>query len=206
MLRVGLTGGIASGKSAVARGLREGLGLPGIDADQVARRVVEPGRTAFGEVVARFGAAVVGPDGRLDRAELGRIVFADPAARAELEAITHPRIIEETAAWLEARAREGALVAVFETPLLFEAHLEGLFDFVVVVVSSVEAQLARSAARDGLAELEVRARLAAQLPAEDKARRAQFVLRNDGTLDDLAVQARALGAELEALARRRSER
>jgi dephospho-CoA kinase len=202
MLRVGLTGGIASGKSVVARELRCGLGLPVIDADQVARQVVEPGRPAFEEVVARFGPEVVGPDGRIDRAALGRVVFADPAARAELEAVTHPRIVEETLRWLEARAREGARVAVFEAPLLFEAGLEGLFDLVVVVTSSLEAQLARASARDGLSASEVEARVAAQMPLEEKARRAHRVIRNDGTLDELIAEARALGAELLALADR----
>lgn len=200
MLRVGLTGGIASGKSVVARELREAMHFPVIDADAVARLVVEPGQPAFDEVVARFGPGVVGPDGRIDRAALGRVVFVDPAARAALEAITHPRIVEETQRWLDERAREGARVAVFEAPLLFEAGLAGFFDRVVVVASSAADQVARAAARDGLSPADVEARLAAQMPTEAKARRAHHVIWNDGTLDELRAKVRALGAELLELA------
>lgn len=200
MLRVGLTGGIASGKSVVARELREALHLPVIDADAVARQVVEPGSPAYADVVARFGSGVLGPDGRIDRAALGRVVFADPTARAALEAITHPRIVEATLRWLDDRAREGARLAVFEAPLLFEAGLDGFFDRVVVVASSAADQVARAAARDGLAPADVEARLAAQLPTEEKTRRADHVIWNDGTLDELRAKVRAVGAELEALA------
>jgi len=200
MLRIGLTGGIASGKSAVAAELRA-LGVEVVDADQLSRRVVEPGEPALEEITSRFGPEVIGPDGRLDRKALARIVFDDGEARSALEAITHPRIVAEALRWFLDAERSGAPFAVFEVPLLFETGLEELFDRVVVVSASPEVQRARAAARDDLSEDEVAARLDAQMPTAEKARRADFVVDNDGTLAELEAAVRALHQELVAIAR-----
>lgn len=197
MIPVGLTGGIASGKSAVARMLRE-RGVPVIDADQVSRRVVEPGEPALDAIVARFGEEVLLPDGRLDRAALGRIVFADPEARRALEAITHPAIRAEVARWLQAQAEAGAAAAVVEAALLVEGGGYRLYPELIVVTCDPRTQLARLLARDELDEAAARQRLAAQLPSAEKARHATEHIVNDGSLADLeraveAAWARILG-------------
>lgn len=188
MLRVGLTGNIASGKSTVAR-LWEGYGARVIDADQLARRAVEPGSPGFERVKALFGPEVVGQDGELDRAALRRIVFADQAARARLEGIVHPEVarLREVE---EARAEEdGVDVVVHEIPLLFEVGLEGEFDLVVVVDSPEPARLARLVEERGLDEAEARRMIEAQLPASVKRERADYVIENDGSLRDLEARA-----------------
>jgi len=200
MLRVGLTGGIASGKSFVATELRR-LGLPVIDADELARRVVEPGQPALEAIVERFGASVVDLEGRLDRSKLGRIVFADQKARSDLEAITHPRIAAAAESWLKRQEVAGATMAVYEAPLIFETGLEAYLDIVVLVAATEETQLRRLIARDGLAEDEARQRLAAQMPTNEKTRRAHLVIWNDATLDDLRERVNEVYQELIARAR-----
>jgi dephospho-CoA kinase len=199
VLRVGLTGGIASGKSVVSAELRR-LGVPVVDADAVAHEVIEPGRPAHGEIVARFGPTVVGGNGAIDRQSLGRIVFGDAAARADLERMTHGRVMAEVARRLADFAAVGHPIAVCEVPLLFEAGLAALFDHVVVVAASEETQLARVAARDGLTGHEAAARLAAQMPTAEKVRAADEVLWNDGGLEDLRAQVRALRDRLRGAA------
>jgi dephospho-CoA kinase len=191
MIRVGLTGGIACGKSVVADELRR-LGAAVIDADQLARRVVEPGNPAFEEVVARFGPSVVAADGRIDRAALARIVFSDPGARAALEEITHPKIVAEAEREAGHLAARGERIVVFEAALLIESGLERDFDALVVVTASPETQVARLGAREGLDVTAARHRLAAQMPTEEKVRRADHVIRNDGTIADLRGAVRAL--------------
>lgn len=195
MLRVGLTGGIASGKSTVSTLFRE-FGASVIDADDLARQVVEPGQPAFVEIVARFGEAMLGDDGCLDRAALGAIVFKDAAARTDLEAMTHPRIVQEALRWFLDIERRGELLAFFEVPLLFEVGLEGLFDRVVLVAAKDEIQLARVAARDGLTGAEASARLESQMATDEKVRRAHHVIWNEGTIDELRETVRKIYAEL----------
>ncbi|HYG66879.1 MAG TPA: dephospho-CoA kinase, partial [Anaeromyxobacteraceae bacterium] len=171
MRLVGLTGGIATGKSTFAAALRA-LGAPVIDADRLAREVVEPGRPALAEIVRAFGPGVLAPDGSLDRRRLGAIVFADPEARRRLEAITHPAI---RAAMREETARlaaAGHAVAFYDVPLLYEVGLEREVDAVVVVYAPRAAQLERLRRRDGLDAAGAEARLAAQLPIDEKAARA----------------------------------
>jgi len=191
---VGLTGGIASGKSIVSAMFRE-LGAPVIDADSVARDVVEPGTAGLLEVARRF-PGVVDAIGRLDRAELGRRVFADPTERRALEAILHPRIREEVARRLEALDRAGATVALYDAALLIENGLHRGLDGVIVVSAPESVQRSRLAARDGLDEAAITARLAAQLPLADKRAHATWVVDNGGTLDETRAQVRRIWEEI----------
>ncbi|MHB1523694.1 MAG: dephospho-CoA kinase [Candidatus Dormibacteria bacterium] len=195
---IGLTGGIASGKSAVGRML-EDLGAAVVDADQLAREVVEPGTPGLQEVVAAFGKDVLDGEGRLARGRLGERVFADPGERRRLERILHPRIAEL------ARQRLAAVrgrLAVYQAPLIFETGREGEFQGVLLVDCDPELQLARLRVRDRLEEADARARLAAQLPAAERRRRATWVVDNSGSLDDTRAQLlRLWERELAALRR-----
>lgn len=195
MRLVGLTGGIGTGKSAFAAALRE-LGVPVVDADRLAREAVRSGGQALGRIAAEFGPEALGPDGELDRKRMADLVFSDAAARARLEAIVHPEVrrllAEETARLAEA----GHDLAVYEVPLLYERGLEAMVDCVVVVWAPAEAQRARLAARDGLAPAAAEARLAAQMPVDEKARRADVVVANDGDLQALRAKAAPLLRDL----------
>jgi dephospho-CoA kinase len=192
---VGLTGGIATGKSTFAAALRA-RGVPVVDADALAREVVAPGSRALAELVRTFGADVLGPDGALDRKKLGARVFADPEARRRLEAITHPAIrdamLSETAR-LDAAGHD---LAFYDAPLVYEVGLDAVLDSVVVVYAPREAQRARLEARDGASPAEAEARLAAQWPIEEKAARADFVVDNTGGTGDLGPKAGRLLADL----------
>jgi dephospho-CoA kinase len=181
---VGLTGGIGSGKSEVAR-LLAAHGAVVIDADQLAREVVEPGTPGLAQVVAAFGPDVLGPDGRLDRKALAARVFSDGAALARLNAIVHP-LVAERGAELVAEAPVEAVV-VHDVPLLVENGLEDAYDLVVVVDAPEEARLARLAAR-GLTDKDARARMAAQAPREERLAAADYLVVNDGDLVDLRVR------------------
>ncbi len=186
-LRIGLTGGIASGKSTASRRFRE-LGVPIIDADQLAREVVAPGTDGLREIVRRFGEEVLDEEGALDRKQLGAIVFDDPHARRALEAITHPRIALLSMRRMAEIALSGAPYALYEAALLVEKGTDEAMDGLVVVAASPEVQLARLMARDALDEPAARARLAAQMPLEKKLARARWVIWNDG--DRAALEAR----------------
>ena len=182
LARVGLTGGIGSGKSTVSARLAE-LGAVVVDYDLLAREAVEPGTAGLEAIVARFGAAVLRADGTLDRPALGSVVFADDAARRDLEAITHPAI-RDLAAAREAAAPDGAVV-VHDHPLLVEMGMAGLVDLVVVVDVPVELQVRRLVEQRGMDEADARARLAAQTSREDRLAAADVVLDNTGTVEDL---------------------
>jgi dephospho-CoA kinase len=183
-LRVGLTGGIASGKSLVAAELAA-RGAVVIDADVLAREVVEPGTEGLAAVVARFGDEVL-QFGTLDRARLAQIVFADPDARRDLERIVHPAV-RARAAELERAAPPDAVV-VHVIPLLVETGQQDRFDVVVVVDVDSETQLARLAVRDGLDAVQARARLAAQASPEQRRAAADIVIDNSGSVTDLKAQ------------------
>jgi dephospho-CoA kinase len=197
MLLVGLTGGIGSGKSTVARFLGE-HGAVIVDADVFARDAVGAGSDAFDAVVQRFGDEVVGPDGELDRPKLASIVFADRAALADLEAIVHPEVRRMIADRIQAELDTDHVV-VLVNPLLIEMGAHRDCDVVVVISADPETQVARTVAR-GMDEADVRARLAAQLPIEERARAADVLLDNEESLEDLEAEVAVLWASLAARA------
>lgn len=197
MLRIGLTGGIGTGKSRVARLLAD-LGAAVIDADALARQVVEPGGPAYDGVVARFGPEILRPDGTIDRAALAAVVFSDPDARRDLEALVHPAVRVETQrrlAELESGADPPPAVVV-DIPLLFEAGREGDFDQIWVVYAPDAVALDRAAARDGADPEQIKARMRAQWPIEEKVRRAHVVIDNSGDWDATEAQVRRAWAGL----------
>ncbi|GFO61651.1 dephospho-CoA kinase [Geomonas silvestris] len=194
---IGLTGGIASGKSSVANML-ERLGAPVVDADLLARAVVEPGQTALKEIAAQFGAQVLNPDGTLNRAALGAIVFADPAARRTLEAITHPAIRTLAEERIAHYQKTGAPVLFYVAPLLIEAGSAARVDEIWVVYLDRENQLKRLMARDGLGAEEARQRIDSQMPMEEKRLLGQVVIDNCGSREELATQVERLWSELGA--------
>lgn len=184
----GLTGGFASGKSAVAARFAA-RGVPVLDADQLAREVVEPGSEGLAAVVAEFGPEMVDAQGRLDRKRLGSLVFAQPEARRRLEQLTHPRIqaaMREKAAALRAH---GEALCCYEAPLLVEIGSAEKLRPLVVVSASVEAQVERGMRRDGLSEAEAKKRIAAQYPLEKKLALADYVIDNSSTFEHLVAEA-----------------
>jgi len=191
---IGLTGGIGSGKSTVAKLIGE-LGVPVLDADQLAREVVEPGRPALAEVAAAWPEAI-GPDGKVARKRLADIVFADPAQRLRLEAIMHPRIQALADERLAELARKGHALAFYEASLLVESGRYKDFDGLVVVTASPETQLERLLARGDLTEPEAQARIDAQLPLLAKVRVATHLVDNDGELEATKSQVERLLAGL----------
>ena len=197
MIRAALTGGIATGKSFCLRQFAA-RGVPTIDADQLARDAVEPASPALAAIVQRFGPAVLRADGTLDRAALGDVVFADGAARADLEAIIHPEVYRRINTWL-ANQPHGTALAIADIPLLFETGHEHDFDAVIVAACDADEQLRRLVNRDRLPVEAARARLAAQWPIEEKVRRADYVIRTDGAHTDTERQVdevlRRLGQE-----------
>jgi len=183
MLRIALTGGIATGKSYVLEQLRR-RGIPCLDADALAHGVEAAGTEATTAIAARFGSDVLAADGSVDRAKLGPIVFADPAARKDLEAIVHPAVYRAIAAGLRGFELIGGYpFAIVDVPLLYETGAEKNFDRVVVTACSPELQLARLRER-GMSETSARQRLAAQWPTDDKIGRADFVIRTDGPYEE----------------------
>jgi len=197
MLKVGLTGGIGAGKSEVSR-LLASYGAVVVDADLIAREVVAPGTPGLAAVVAEFGPEVLLPDGALDRPRLGGIVFADPARLAALNAIVHP-LVGRRSAELEAAAGPGDVV-LHDVPLLAENGLAGLYDLVVVVDAADATRLERLVRLRGMAEGEARARMAAQSSREDRLAVADLVIDNDGPLELLEPQVRALWEQLQVKA------
>lgn len=184
----GLTGGVASGKSTVAAQFRR-RGVPVIDADAVARDVVELGSDGLAAVIAAFGEAVVLDDGSLDRAALGAIVFADADKRALLNGIVHPRIGADTQARIAALEEEGVALACYDAPLLVENGLADAFRPLVVVALDEARQIERMCARDGVEVDVARKRIAAQAPLADKVKLADHVIDNSGSLADLHARA-----------------
>jgi dephospho-CoA kinase len=190
-----LTGGIASGKSTVGALLRE-LGAPVVDADELARKVVEPGKPAFDEVVKAFGPGVVAPDGTLDRKKIGDLVFADPEARKRLNAITHPRIALAAHDDIAAQIAAGEKVVIYEAALLVETGLNNVLDGLIVVSVPADVQLTRLMARDGIDEAAAVARLAAQYPLAKKLAVATEVIDNSGTREATRAQVERLWSKL----------
>ena len=193
---VGLTGGIGSGKSTVGR-MVAAMGVPLIDADRLARQVVEPGLPAHAEIAARW-PQVIGPDGQIDRHQLGVLVFADPASRRELEAITHPRIHQRLQEEVRSLELQGHRLAFYEASLLVEVGRHGDFDALVVVSADEQQQLDRVMARDHAAREQALARIRAQLPLSEKRKVATHLIDNSGDLENTRRQVDALVAELRA--------
>jgi dephospho-CoA kinase len=194
VLLVGLTGGIGSGKSTVAR-LLDRRGAIVIDADQLAREAIAAGTEGFDRVVEAFGDAVVGSDGELDRKALAALVFADPERRAALEAIVHPDVARRFAERLEPY-RDGDRVVVYVTPLLVELGLAPAFDVVIVVTATPHLRVSRVASDRGLDPEDVRRRMAAQATDERRMEVADVLLDNDGTLAELEAQVDRLWPDL----------
>jgi len=187
--RVALTGGIATGKSHVRESF-ERLGVPTIDSDRLARDAVAPGSAGLAAVIERFGRGVLDANGALDRHKLAAIVFANEQARKTLESIIHPQVRRATDAWFASLDPARHPYAIADIPLLFEVNRDRDFDVVIVVAAEPETQVRRVMQRNSLSEPEARQRLAAQLPIDEKVRRADFVIRTDGPQEDTDRQVR----------------
>lgn len=192
--RVALTGGIATGKSHCLAVFKS-LGAPVIDADQVARDVVAPGSDGLAAVVKQFGRAVLLPNGQLNRAALGMVIFADPAARHRLEDIIHPRVNAVIERWFGSLTEP---LGIADIPLLFETSREDDFDLIVVAACRPDQQLARLVARTHLSEADARNRIAAQLPLADKVARADYVIDTGGTKDQTEARTKAVWKKLQS--------
>lgn len=197
---IGLTGGIATGKSTVTAMLRE-RGIPVIDADQIAREVVEPGKPAYEAIVEHFGRDILHPDETLDRKRLGEIVFSDESERQKLNAIVHPEVRRVMLEEAKAAEQKGAPIVFMDIPLLFESKLQYMVEKIAVVYAPPEMQLARMMERDELEEEQARKRLRAQFPIEQKKQEADFLIDNSRTREETEQQVEemlaALRAELE---------
>lgn len=200
LLRVALTGGIATGKSYCLARFVE-AGAPTIDADVLARQAVAPGTAGFDAVRSRFGATVMTVDGTLDREALGRVVFSDPDSRRALEAIVHPAVYAAIGRWFDSLAHGGQhRVAIADIPLLYETGHEGDFDAVIVASCSPDRQIARLIARSKLSDEDAARRIAAQLPVADKARRADYVIDTSGSFEETDAQVRDVWDRLQRYA------
>jgi dephospho-CoA kinase len=186
MVRIAITGGIACGKSLVGQYMRE-MGIPVCEADELGHAVLEKGETAYAAVIQAFGSSIVRGDGRIDRAELGRIVFSDPRRRAELNALTHPEILKRLRGWMDEQRKGGAAHAAAVIPLLFEVCDRTEWGRVVCVAAPEADQVHRLGER-GLTESEAQARIRAQLTQAEKMERSDFVVFNCGGKDMLKEQ------------------
>jgi len=199
MLRVGLTGGLACGKTTVLEMLRD-LGAATISADAIVHDLLESDQCVRESIRREFGEGVFDEAGRVDRALVADIVFRDDGARRALEAILHPEVRRRILKWMDRSEAEGRAVAVAEVPLLFEAGLEGDFDCTVAVTAEHPEQLNRLSNR--MPSRDVERRIAAQMPAEERARRADFVVANSGSLEELSERVGELWSALQARAHR----
>lgn len=197
MQLIGLTGGIASGKSTVAK-ILEQLGAAVVNADALAREVVEPGRDAWKEIVDAFGAEVLQPDQSLDRQKLRAIIFNNPEARKKLESIIHPRVRALAEERIRQHAAAGYEVVVYEVPLLFEGNLQDLLRPVILVACDIDTQRRRLQQRDRLNAATAQKQIDAQMSLEKKRRLADYIIENDGGMDDLERQVRAVLEKIKA--------
>jgi dephospho-CoA kinase len=195
---VGLTGGIASGKSTVAAILRR-LGAAIINADELSREVVQPEQDAWREIIATFGPSILQQDKTLDRKKLRTIVFDNPEARKKLEAIIHPRVRSLAKHRIRELAAAGREIVVYEVPLLFEAQIHLWLRPVILVACDIEMQKKRLVERDHLTELEAQRHLDAQMSLEEKRKLADYVVENDGNLEELEQQVRVVLQKIQAI-------
>ncbi len=198
MLVVGLTGGIASGKTTVSRMFSE-AGIPVICADELAREAVQPGAPALEEIRRAFGPGVVDQEGNLDRAQVAELVFNDTELRLRLESIIHPRVEEEKNARLAALERLGHTIAIVDVPLLYETGWDKHFKVVIVVYIPQDMQLSRLICRDGMSEEEARARIKAQMDIEEKKKRSDKIVDNSGDLTNTMNQVHGIIKQLQLL-------
>jgi dephospho-CoA kinase len=197
-LTIGLTGGIASGKSTVTGMIRE-LGIPVIDADQVARDVVKAGEEAYTQIVATFGRDILQANGEIDRAKLGAIVFHSEQERKKLNAIVHPAVRRRMMREKEAYVQSGAKTIVLDIPLLFESELTHFIDKVIVVYVDDDVQLERLMKRNGFSKEEALARIGSQMPLREKVKKADAVINNNGTVEETRQQLLQILTEWDAL-------
>jgi len=196
MLTIGLTGGIGSGKSTVAKMLAE-LGAPSFDADKVGHDIYSPGGPAYHDVIAAFGQGIVAPDGTIDRKRLGPIVFADPAQLKRLEAIVHPKMFERMREMVARMRAEGVTAPiVIEAAILIEAHWQPLFDEIWLVMAPREHVIRRIEMERGLKPEQTEARIKAQLSDEERRRHCTLVIDNGGSIEQLRAKVTALWKEL----------
>lgn len=196
MIAIGLTGGVATGKSTVAKLLHQ-KGIAVINSDGLAHQAMLPGGPAYQPIITEFGPQVLLPDGKINRRLLGKIAFKDQVALKRLEAIVHPIVIRKIGQELEEHSNAGSPLVVVEVPLLFEVGLTDLFDYTWVVSASYERQLYRLMERDRLTEAEAKERIAAQMSLEEKEKRADVVIKNNNGLDSLEKQVSTLLMTLE---------
>ncbi|SDZ54263.1 dephospho-CoA kinase [Evansella caseinilytica] len=187
MLKIGLTGGIATGKSTVSLLLKE-RGFPVVDADNIARQVVEPGRVAYGKIVDVFGTGILNEDNTIARKKLGAIIFQDEENRQKLNSIVHPEVRKAMARQTEEAFRSGSHTVFLDIPLLIESKLMPMVDKIIVVYVPETIQLQRLMARDNLTRAEAESRIQAQMPIDEKLSYASAVLYNDGTLEQTKQQ------------------
>ena len=205
MLRVGLTGGIACGKSTVAKMFAD-LGVYVVQSDQIAHELYRPGEPVYAEVVRRFGNSIVKPNGEIDRARLAAIAFGENRIE-ELNQVVHPAVIQHQSRWIfEIASKELDAIAMIEAALIFEAGTNTRFEKMIVVTCAPEQKIARFARRAGIdevaAQAEVERRTKAQWPDEEKVRRADYVIDNSGPLEETQAQVKKIFAELKALAQK----
>jgi dephospho-CoA kinase len=189
---IAITGGVGAGKSTVALQFSD-LGAVVFSADEIAREVLNPGSAVLEEVIREFGREYILPDGRLDRKKMGNLVFSDSSSRRRLEQITHPairQILQERVS--RVLADQPDAVVVVEVPLLYESGMESGYDAVIAVIASKENTVQRLSKRDGLSAAEIEKRIAAQLPMQEKAMRANYVIQNDGKRDALKDLVRSI--------------
>lgn len=199
LLKVGLTGGIATGKTHVVSIFRR-LGCQTIDADEVARAVVEPGQPAYYDIQQEFGAGVIGENGTIDRARLGALIFADPHKRLRLNAIVHPRVIAEINQRLdEFESSAAAEIVIVDGALIIEAGVQSLFEKLIVVYCDREEQVKRLRQRDGLSREQALRRIDSQMSTEEKRRYADFEIDTSGTFDQTEQQVAQIHRQLRAL-------
>lgn len=200
MLKVGLTGGIATGKSNVLSLLRE-LGCEAMDADKVAHQAIEPGQPAYAEIVDSFGKEILDPAGKIDRARLGAIVFNDQSQRVKLNSIVHPRVFAAQESWFaEVEARDPGAIAVVDAALMIETGSYRRYDKLIVVHCRPELQLHRLMARNHLMREEAVARITAQMPGSEKLKYADFAIDTSNGFEDTRSQVESLYSELRMLA------
>lgn len=187
MIKIGLTGGVATGKSTVAKILKE-KGTEIISSDELAHKAMAPGGPAYDGVISQFGPEILLSDGKIDRRLLGEIVFKDESARKRLESIIHPIVLKGIIEGFEDYSKQRAKIVIVEVPLLFEVGWMDLFDYIWVIYSPYERQLERLIQRDHLSEIQAKERIASQMPLEEKKKRADVVIQNDNDLGSLEKQ------------------